>query len=98
MARRRRHNQGGGRQPAQKMFDLRREELFRYDATPILQRAPMDEAHHRAFLQQVVTQGARNGIVEAKEFIRQKADEEGLIDPRGRDMLIQLLDRYAKYR
>lgn len=98
MARRRRHNQGGGRQPAQKMFDLRREELFRYDAGIILEKSPMDEQLHRAFLQQIVTFGSRNGIPEAKEFIREKADASGLLDDRAKDDLIRLLDRYSKYR
>ncbi|MDX1611865.1 MAG: hypothetical protein R3185_05810 [Candidatus Thermoplasmatota archaeon] len=98
MARRHRHNKGGGRQPSQKMLDMGREDYFRYDAEQILNQAPLDEDHQKAFLQQIVARGSRQGIDEARDFIREKCDEEGLIDADARDQLIRLVGRYSTYR
>lgn len=99
MARRHRHNQGGGKQPREKRFDESRDELFEYDARQVLKDAPIDEQHYKAFLQQVMTRGSRQGIDAAKSFVREKVDpKEGLLDEDSADQLENLLDRYSKYR
>lgn len=97
MARRHRHNQGGGKQPRQKMFDQSRDELFEYDARQALDDAPIDEDHYKAFLQQVMTRGSRQGIENAKDFVQSKAEEE-MLDQDTADRLKRLLDKYSKYR
>lgn len=99
MARKHRHNQGGGNQPRKKMFDQSREELFRYDARKVLEQAPVEESHHKAFLQQIITRGARDGVEDAKDYVKQKArEEEAFLDRDSRNDLLDLLDRYATYR
>lgn len=99
MARKHRHNQGGGKQPREKRFDESRDELFEYDARQVLEDAPMDEDHHKTFLQQVMTRGSRQGIDEAKEFVWSKAEqEEPVIDKASANNLCDLLDKYSKYR
>ena len=98
MARRRRHNQGGGSQPRQRRFDLRRELLFRYDAENALRDAPLAEEDRKAFVQQLVTRGSRSGTEEVIDWVREKATEEGNLDERARDQIIRLLEKYSRYR
>ncbi len=98
MARRHRHNQGGGKQPREKRFDESRDQLFEYDARQVLEDAPIDEQHHKAFLQQVMTRGSRQGIDAAKEFIWEKAQNDDLLDDDSAKALGRLLDKYSKYR
>lgn len=98
MARRHRHNQGGGKQPREKRFDESRDELFEYDARQVLKDAPIDEDHYKAFLQQVMTRGSRQGIDDAKAFVREKVDEDGMLDEEAASKLASLLDKYSKYR
>lgn len=93
-----RHNQGGGSQPRQKMFDQSREELFRYDARQVLDDSKLDEDHWKTFLQQVITRGARDGADEAKNYVKEKAEEEGFFDRDARNDLLDLLDKYSTYR
>lgn len=98
MARKHRHNQGGGKQPREKRFDESRDELFEYDARQVLEDAPIDEDHYKAFLQQVMTRGSRQGIEEAKDFVWSKTEEDGMIDKPSANNLCDLLDKYSKYR
>ncbi len=98
MAKKHRHNQGGGKQPREKRFDESRDELFEYDARKVLREAPLDEDHYKAFLQQIMTRGSRQGIDEAKAFVREKAEEEGMLTDDAAEDLQDLLDRYSKYR
>ncbi len=98
MARRHRHNKGGGRQPSNKMLDMSREAHFRYDAEQILNDDPIDEDHQQALLQQIVARGSRQGIENARDYVREKCDEEGLIEGGTRDDLMRLLGRYSTYR
>lgn len=98
MARKHRHNQGGGKQPREKRFDESRDELFEYDARKILQDAPIDEDHYKAFLQQVMTRGSRQGIKNAKAFVAEKANEDGVLTEETSEDLQNLLDKYARYR
>ena len=98
MARRHRHNKGGGRQPSNKMLDMGREAHFRYDAEQILNEDPIDEDHQKALLQQIVARGERQGVDPARDYVRMKCDDEGLIEPGTRDDLIRLLGRYSTYR
>lgn len=80
------------------MFDLSREELFRYDANQALEDAPLDEQYLKAFLQQVITRGARGGTEEAKDYVKEKAEEDDVLDYETRNQLLDLIDRYSKYR
>ncbi len=98
MARKHRHNQGGGKQPREKRFDESRGELFEYDARKILRDAPIDEDHYKAFLQQVKTRGSRQGIKDAKAFVAKKASEDDLLTEEASEDLQNLLDKYARYR
>lgn len=98
MAKRHRHNQGGGKQPREKRFDESRDQLFEYDARQVLQDAPIDEDHYKAFLQQVMTRGSRQGIDDAKSFVREKTGEDGPLDDEAASKLEDLLDKYSKYR
>ncbi|PSG96620.1 hypothetical protein BRD56_09715 [Thermoplasmatales archaeon SW_10_69_26] len=99
MAKKHRHNQGGGNQPRQKMFDESREELFLYDARQVLEDAPVDEDHYKTFLQQIVTRGSRDGVDDAKEYVKEKErEEEAFLDREARNGLLDLLDKYSTYR
>jgi hypothetical protein len=98
MAKRHRHNQGGGNQPREKRFDESRDKLFEYDARQVLEDAPIDEDHYEAFLQQIKTRGSRQGIDEAKSFLREKVGEGGPLTEEAARELEDLLDKYSKYR
>lgn len=93
-----RHNQGGGNQPRQKMFDQSREELFRYDARQVLEEAAIDEDHHKSFLQQIISRGVRDGVDDAKDYVKEKAEDEGYFDRESRNEMLDLLDKYSTYR
>jgi hypothetical protein len=99
MARRHRHNQGGGNQPREKMFDESREELFRYDARQVLEEAPVDEDHHKTLIQQIVVRGSRDGVDDAKQYVKDKAEgDDALLDWDTRNDMLDLLDKYSTYR
>jgi hypothetical protein len=99
MAKKHRHNQGGGKQPRKKMFDQSREELFRYDARQVLEEAPVDEDHHKSFLQQIISRGARDGVEDAKEYVKDKArGDDAILDRESRNDMLDLLDKYSTYR
>ena len=95
--RRGRHNTGGGRQPRAQLFDVRREELFKYDAKNALADTKLEVGEVNAFLQMVISRGSRTGVAEAKAFVRDKAGE-AFIDERRAAYLLQLLDKYSVYR
>lgn len=80
------------------MLDMSREAHFRYDAEQIMNEDPIDEDHQQALLQQIIARGSRQGIEDARDYVREKCDEEELILPETRDDLMRLLGRYSTYR
>jgi hypothetical protein len=81
-----------------KMLDGSQETRFRYFLEEILiEQNGMQPENARPFIQQLWTQGNRNSTDEAKVWLRTKVDE-GVVDKDTSDRIVQLINRYSRYR
>ena len=81
-----------------RMLHAGQETRFRYYLEQILiEQGGMAGEEARPFIQGLWTQGARNGIPEAKEYVRGKA-EEGFLTPDQEQEILRLVDRYSTRR
>ena len=80
------------------MLDGAQEPRFRYYMEEILiEQNHMEPENARPFIQQLWTQGFRNGTDEAREWVKEKEDE-GVIDEETRQRILQLINKYSRYR
>lgn len=81
-----------------KMLDGSQETRFRYFLEEILiEQNGMEPENARPFIQQLWTQGNRNGTDEAKDWLFDKLNE-GVVDKDTSDRILQLINKYSRYR
>ncbi len=85
------------KQPKEPMLNMRKVNFFRYDARQIVAGSQMDEALGPSFIAQVIAKASRNGIKDAKTYIRD-FQERGECSKSVSDNFCNLLDRYTRYR
>ena len=79
------------------MLNLRKETAFRYDLNEILEYGKTDEKLILSFIATVVSKASRQSIQAAKNYVKEKCDEE-IIDKDIEKDILGLLNRYTKYR
>ena len=80
-----------------KMLDLGKLPIFRYEARSIFRSSSVDEKVWAPMLASIVTKASRLGIKEAKEYII-KQNEEEILPEETIKALSRLLDRFKKWR
>ncbi len=80
-----------------KMIDARRESHFRYDVEELLVASGMEPEEWRPFLQTLWAQGNRQGLDEAKDWLKTQVDE-GRIDEPLENRVWNLVKKYSTYR
>lgn len=81
-----------------KMLNAGKEAHFRYDVEQILvEDAEMEPEIWRPFLQTLWTQGSRQGIEEAKEWVKLQ-ESDGVISHDVRNKILNLIDSTVRYR
>lgn len=80
-----------------KMLDLGRLTIFKYEAKAIFNSLGMDDKVWAPMLASIVTKASRQGIKEAKEYII-KQNEEEILSEETAKALSNLLDRFKKWR
>ncbi|MDP6154805.1 MAG: hypothetical protein QGH39_08415 [Candidatus Thermoplasmatota archaeon] len=81
----------------QPMLNLRKELEFKYDLRKTLEAGKVDPKAVPSFIATLFSKGSRINLFEAKDYINNKF-EEGLFDERVRDLLLNLLRRYQRWR
>ncbi len=80
-----------------KMLDLSKESIFRYDMEDILEEAETPDERIPATIASIWSKASRQGIDDAKDFIRTKR-EEGLYDQETETRILRLLSMHTRYR
>lgn len=80
-----------------KMLDARREAHFRYDVEEVLVGAGMETEEWRPFLQTLWAMGSRQGLDEAKEWVKEQT-AEGRITDSVEEQVLRLARRYSTVR
>ena len=80
-----------------KKLDLRKLNYFRYDAKEVFCSSNMDERTWNPLCASIVTKASRLGIKDANEYIN-NLEEEKVITNKIAKELIQLLDKYKRWR
>ena len=79
------------------MLNLRKELEFKYDLRKTLEAAKVDPKAVPSFIATLFSKGSRINLFDAKDYINDKL-EEGLLDERTRDRILDLLRRYQRWR
>ncbi len=80
------------------MLDGSQETRFRYYMEEILiEQFEMEPENARPFIQQLWTQGHRNSIDDAKEWLDEKV-QEGVVDADTAKRIRDLIKRYSRWR
>lgn len=79
------------------MLDLSKESIFRYDMEDILEKAETPSERIPSTIASIWSKASRQGIDDAKEFIRSKR-EEGLYDAETEQRILRLLSNHSRYR
>lgn len=85
------------KQQLEKMLDLRKINVFRYDAREIFSTSGLDEKVWNPLLASIVTKASRLSIKDANEYIH-KLEKEEVLTKETSKALIRLLDRYKRWR
>jgi hypothetical protein len=80
-----------------KMLDLSKESIFRYDMEDILEEAETPGERIPSTIASIWSKASRQGVDEAKDFIRVKR-EEGLYDQKTEERILRLLQMHTRYR
>lgn len=80
-----------------RMLHAGREGHFRYDVEEVLVKSGMEPEEWRPFLQTLWTQGSRQGIDEARDWVREQA-AEGRIDHDVEKQVLDLVRQYSTTR
>lgn len=79
------------------MLNQRKLLAFKFDMREAMRSKGLDPALMTTFLASVIAKGSRQGIHDAKDFVRQ-TESEGYISKEVGDHVCYLLDRYTKYQ
>ncbi|HSV42110.1 MAG TPA: hypothetical protein VLH13_01700 [Methanomassiliicoccales archaeon] len=79
------------------MLNMRRLGEFKYDIREVLNNKQLDPAFMQTFLASVIAKASRQGIVDAKAYVRD-VEKEGALTKDISDNICYLLDRYTKYQ
>lgn len=79
------------------MLDIRRENSFNYYLTKIFEDAGLSEETFATHIANITTKGSRVSLKEAKDYAKRMQDENK-IEERTCKEILQLLDRYRKWR
>jgi hypothetical protein len=79
------------------MLNQRKLLAFKFDMREAMNSKGLDPALMTTFLASVIAKGSRQGIHDAKDFVRQ-TEHEGYISKEVGDHVCYLLDRYTKYQ
>ncbi len=79
------------------MLNLRRKNVFRYDARSLLANFKVDEALSSTVIANVIAKASKVGIDEAKGYVRE-LEERGAFGKEVGQELCMLLDKYTLYR
>lgn len=81
-----------------KMLDSAQETRFRYYMEQILvAEGSMQPEEARPFIQGLWTQGYRNGVPEAKVWLKERVDE-GMVDTDSQKKILDLIQKYSRWR
>jgi hypothetical protein len=79
------------------MLNQRRLLAFKFDMRAAMDSKGLDPALMQTFLASIIAKASRQGIHDAKEYVRQ-VESEGTIGKDVGDHVCYLLDRYTKYQ
>ena len=79
------------------MLHLGRIRPFKYDLREVLKSSGTEEKYIESFIATVVAKASKNSIVDAKEYVTKKCEEDHIDEGIEKDVL-RLLRKYSKYR
>jgi hypothetical protein len=80
------------------MLDGGQETRFRYYMEQILiEERSMEPEEARPFIQGLWTQGTRNGLDEAKTWLKERI-AEGIVEADAQKPILSLMDQYSRWR
>ena len=80
-----------------KKLDIRRLNYFRYDAKEVLTATELDPKVWNPLLASIVTKASRISIRDATEYIK-KLENDDVLDQKPAKALINLLEKYKRWR
>ena len=79
------------------MFNMKKETVFRYYMNEILNDSKTEEKYFKSFIATTISKASRKSTKDARDYIKVKCDEE-MIDRDVEKEILQLLNRFTKYR
>ncbi len=79
------------------MFNMKKETVFRYYMNEILNDSKTEEKYFKSFIATTISKASRKSTRDARDYIKVKCEEE-MIDRDVEKEILELLNRFTKYR
>jgi hypothetical protein len=70
---------------------------FKYDLKNLLEKSKMEDNIKNSFVATLISKASRQSIMDAKDYVKEKCGE-GMVEEDFLKPLLNLLDRFTKYR